>query len=55
MHCSQKYFFRLFMEKAQIMHNANNSWSTSRARRTLGFSAFLVIQIFNSQEKEQKT
>ena len=31
------------------MHNANNSGTTGRVRRTLGFSGFLVVQTFNCQ------
>lgn len=31
------------------MHNTNNSGTTGRVRRTLGFSGFLVVQTFNCQ------
>ena len=33
------------------MHNANNSGTTGRVRRTLGFSGFLVVQTFNCQDE----
>ncbi len=36
------------------MHNANNSGTTGRVRRTLGFSGFLVVQTFNCQVKKLK-
>ena len=31
------------------MHNANNSGTIERARRTRGFSGFSVVQTFNCQ------
>ncbi len=37
------------VSEARMMHNANNSWTTGRVRRTLGFSGFLVAQTFNCQ------
>lgn len=37
------------VSEARMMHNANNSWTTGRVRRTLGFSGFLVVQTFNCQ------
>ena len=39
-------FFPGFRTKARIMHNENNSGTTGRVGRTLGFSGFLVLQPF---------
>ena len=41
--------FSAFWGKARIMHNADNSWATGRARRKVGFFGSLVVQTFNCQ------
>ena len=48
MHYFRKHFSP-FGTKARIMHNANNTGTPGRIRRTLGFSGFLVVQTFNCQ------
>jgi len=49
MHYFRKHFFQTIKPKARIIHNTDNSKIAERARRTVGFSGFLVVQTFNSQ------
>ncbi len=52
-HChelSAETFFPPFRSKSRITHNANNSEATEQVRNLLGFTGFLVVQTFNSQD-----
>lgn len=44
-------FFPPFRANVPIIHNADYSGTTGRARGTMGFHDLLMLQAFNSQEQ----